>query len=205
MKMRKILAMVMALALTAALAVGGTLAYLTSQDSVTNTFTVGKVNITLDEADVDEYGVEIPDASRTDANEYKLLPGHTYVKDPIVHVTAGSENSYLFVKVENGISGLEATGNTTIAAQLAANNWKLVSGNVYVYAEGDATKTAVTAGANKPVFASFVIAGNADLSVYSGDTPQALPTVNVTAYAVQADGFAEKTPDEIWSSAGFSA
>ena len=50
MKARKILAMVMALALTAALAVGGTLAYLTSHDSVTNTFTVGNVQIKLNEA-----------------------------------------------------------------------------------------------------------------------------------------------------------
>lgn len=204
MKMRKALTMVAALALTAALAIGGTLAYLTSQDTVTNTFTVGKVNITLDEADVDEYGVAILGASRTDANEYKLLPGHTYVKDPIVHVATGSENSYLFIKVENGISGLEATGDTTIAAQLTANNWKSVSDNVYVYAEGDATKTAVAAGANKSVFASFVIADNADLSVYSGDNAQTLPTVKVTAYAVQADGFSEKTPAEIWTAAKFA-
>lgn len=205
MKARKILAMVMALALTAALAVGGTLAYLKSQDTVTNTFTVGKVDITLDEATVDVYGDEVSDAARTDANEYKLLPGHTYTKDPTVHVAAGSENSYLFVKVENGISGLEATGDTTIAAQLAANNWKLVSNNVYVYAEGEADKTAVAAEANKIVFESFVIDGDADLSVYSGENPQALPTVNVTAYAIQADGFEQSTPAAIWTTAGFGA
>lgn len=34
-----------------------TMAYLTSQDSVNNTFTVGKVEITLDEAQVNDYGV----------------------------------------------------------------------------------------------------------------------------------------------------
>ena len=33
-----------------------TMAYLTSQDSVNNTFTVGKVEITLDEAQVNDYG-----------------------------------------------------------------------------------------------------------------------------------------------------
>ena len=36
----------------------GTMAYLTSTKSVTNTFTVGDVEIKLDEAVVDEYGTE---------------------------------------------------------------------------------------------------------------------------------------------------
>ena len=35
----------------------GTLAYLSDTDEVVNTFTVGNVDITLDEADVDENGV----------------------------------------------------------------------------------------------------------------------------------------------------
>lgn len=82
----------------------GTLAYLTSQDSVTNTFTVGKVAITLDEADVKEDGTYVKDHNtRVDANEYHLLPGHTYSKDPTVTVTAGSEDAYvrMIVTVKN--------------------------------------------------------------------------------------------------------
>ena len=50
MKARKILVSLAALALVAAISIGGTLAYLTSQDQVTNTFTVGNIKITLDEA-----------------------------------------------------------------------------------------------------------------------------------------------------------
>ena len=46
---------VCALVLVAA-TVMGTLAYLTSTDEVKNTFTVGKVAITMDEAKVDEKG-----------------------------------------------------------------------------------------------------------------------------------------------------
>ena len=72
----------------------GTLAYLRSNDSVTNTFTVGKVGITLDEAPVNEYG-EVVAGDRVDGNTYKLIPGHTYVKDPTVTVTDGSEESYI--------------------------------------------------------------------------------------------------------------
>ena len=69
----------------------GTMAYLTSQDQVVNTFTVGNVAITLDETDVDVNG-DKDSEDRVKANEYKLLPGHTYTKDPIVHVHADSDN-----------------------------------------------------------------------------------------------------------------
>lgn len=96
--------------LVAALSVGATFAYLTSTDSATNTFTVGKVNIMLDEAKVDEYGVEVPDADRVKENSYKLIPGHTYVKDPTVTVMADSEESYIRMVVEvSNIDAVKAT------------------------------------------------------------------------------------------------
>ena len=91
-----------------------TMAYLTSKtDVVTNTFTVGKVTITLDEADVDLMGVKDGD-TRVKANEYKLIPGHTYIKDPTIHVAGDSENCWLFVKVENGLKDIIA-GNTSVS------------------------------------------------------------------------------------------
>ena len=77
----------------------GTMAYLTSTDEVKNTFTVGKVAIKLDEAKVDENGVAVTPAERVKANTYKLMPGHTYTKDPTVTVLSGSENSYVRMKV----------------------------------------------------------------------------------------------------------
>ncbi len=73
----------------------GTLAYLTDTHSAINTFTVGNVNIELDEAAVTPDGAEIPDAERVKENAYHLLPGHTYVKDPTVTVLSGSEESYV--------------------------------------------------------------------------------------------------------------
>lgn len=88
----------MAVLLVAA-SVMGTLAYLTSTDTVKNTFTVGKVAITLDEAEVTEYGEAVTPASRVKENTYKLLPGHTYNKDPMVTVLAGSEPSYIKMTV----------------------------------------------------------------------------------------------------------
>ena len=70
------------------------MAYLTSSDTVTNTFTVGKVEIKLDETDVTN-----PTGPRVKANSYKLMPGTTYTKDPTVTVKAGSEESYVRMKV----------------------------------------------------------------------------------------------------------
>lgn len=75
----------------------GTMAYLTSTDEVVNTFTVGNVAIKLDEAKVDENGVG--GTERVKANDYKLMPGHTYTKDPTVTVVEGSEKSYVRMKV----------------------------------------------------------------------------------------------------------
>ena len=76
-----------------------TVAYLTSKDAVKNTFTIGKVNIKLDEANVDEGGNVIEGADRVKENSYKLLPGHTYTKDPTVTVLKGSEEAYVRMKV----------------------------------------------------------------------------------------------------------
>lgn len=77
----------------------GTMAYLTSTDEVVNTFTVGKVAITLDEAKVNADGTAVTPAERVKANSYKLMPGHTYTKDPTVIVLEGSEESYVRMKV----------------------------------------------------------------------------------------------------------
>lgn len=73
----------------------GTLAYLTDTESATNTFTVGKVDIKLDEAKVGEDGKAIEDADRVTENSYHLLPGGVYDKDPTVTVLKGSDTSYI--------------------------------------------------------------------------------------------------------------
>ena len=77
----------------------GTMAYLTSTDEVENTFTVGNVKITLDEAKVNTNGSPVEGADRVKANEYKLMPGHTYTKDPTIHVDATSEDCFIRAKV----------------------------------------------------------------------------------------------------------
>lgn len=95
----KALLLTLCAVLLVAASVMGTMAYLTSTDTVENTFTVGNVKITLDEAKVNTDGTLAAPAERVKANEYKLLPGHTYTKDPTVTVIKGSESSYVRMKV----------------------------------------------------------------------------------------------------------
>ena len=95
----KALLLTLCAVLLVAASVLGTMAYLTSTDTVTNTFTVGKVEIKLDEAKVNADGIPVEGAARVTANSYKLMPGTTYTKDPTVTVKAGSEESYVRMKV----------------------------------------------------------------------------------------------------------
>lgn len=193
----KALLLTLCAVLLVAASVLGTMAYLTSTASVENIFTVGSVAITLDETDVDN---STADANRDQANSYKLMPGHTYTKDPTIHVAAASEDCYLFVKVANEITAIE--GETTVAAQMTAKGWVAVDGvtGVYVYTQSNAPAV-VAGGSNVTVFDNFTISGtvdNATLATYNNKT------ITVTAYAIQADGFEGKTASQIWNAAGFT-
>lgn len=95
----KALLLTLCAVLLIAASVLGTMAYLTSTAKVENTFTIGKVEIKLDEAKVNADGIPVEGADRVTANSYKLMPGTTYTKDPTVTVKAGSEESYVRMKV----------------------------------------------------------------------------------------------------------
>lgn len=101
-----------------------TIAYLTSEDEIVNTFTVGNVSIRLDEADVNPDGTIIEGAERVDGNDYHLIPGNTYVKDPTVTVEKGSENSYIrmFVTI-NKISELKSALGDDFSPQNYVTGW----------------------------------------------------------------------------------
>ena len=182
-KAKKILTLVLSACLLVAISIGATVAYLTSTpDPVVNTFTVGKVEITLDEAEVDEYGdVNLDAEDRVTANEYKLIPGHEYIKDPTIHVGEDSENCWVFVKVENGLADIEATDNS-IAVQIKAKGWTELDG-----VEGVYYKDNVAAKANLVVFEKFTLADNADVSAYAD------AEITITGFAVQYDGVTSVT------------
>ena len=194
---RKVLIIALCAVLLVSISVMGTMAYLTSQDTVNNTFTVGKVAINLDEADVKTDGTYEKDVNTRveDGNAYHLLPGHTYIKDPTIHVASTSEDCWLFVKVENGIAAIESG---SIATQMAEQGWTLVDGTTNIYGRAAANK----AGDSVKVFEHFTIkddVNNTTLATYNGKT------IVVTAYAIQADGFEGETASDIWTAANFAA
>ena len=181
----------------------GTMAYLTSTDEVVNTFTVGSVNIKLDEAQANADGSLVEGAARVKANSYKLLPGHTYNKDPMVTVLKGSESSYIKMTVTfSKASALDAifaptggAGLTSIFNGYDAANW-IYKGNTkdatadtrtyeFWYKETVGAPTADVA--LDALFDSITVPGtitNEQLATIEG------MTITVNAYAIQADGFA---------------
>lgn len=189
---KKIVSVCLVVCLLATAIIGTTLAYFTDTKEVTNTFTVGSVKITLDEAEVGDDGQALASGERTNGNEYRLYPGKEYDKDPTITVAADSEDCYLFVKVVNGLDGLEvAEGNgKTIAEQMKAKGWTLVTGETNVYMQS----RIYSAGNEVVVFDTFTID-----TAETATTLAKAGNVVITAYAVQADGF--NTAAEAWTAA----
>lgn len=201
----KALLMTLCAVLLVAASVLGTMAYLTSTTGeVKNTFSIGKIAITLDEARVNLDGVAVTPAERGNGNAYKLVPGHTYTKDPTVHVTdENSENSWIFVKVENGIAAIEADGNKIADQIVTTNGWKqltnadgAVVANVY-YKEY--TKNA--AQQDLVVFSNFKIADNIGAGTLKDYENK---TITITAYAIQKDANLD-TAAKAWAAGNFGA
>ena len=189
---KKALLLALCAVLLVAATVMGTMAYLTATTGpVVNTFTIGNIAITLDEAKVDLNGVKVEDASRVTENLYKLVPSHEYAKDPTVHVDPNSENSYIFVKVENGIANFEASNNKIADQIVHTYGWNelgTVSGVYYkMYTKGGDTEF--------KVFDHFTIADDANTT--DGWDSITNASITVTAYAVQSDGIT--SPADAWA------
>ncbi|MBO5223450.1 MAG: hypothetical protein J6C23_02930 [Clostridia bacterium] len=220
-KFAKVMAVMLCAVLLVCGSVFGTLAYLTSQTgTLTNTFTIGDVGITLTEGFVGTDGKH--KKNEHDVIErvmfgqgFKLIPGASYDKDPIIHVDEGSENAYLFVKVVNEIVPLEAgyevadggvsAGYPTIEKQMEANGWNPLYidsndngeleaservANVYFYGITDKVKgDLAVAKEDYNVFEKvYISSAIADFSNHDGVNYKG-KTIAVTAYAIQAQGF----------------
>lgn len=185
-----------------------TMAFLTSQDTVKNTFTVGEISLTLDEKDTDGSETNTTTSGRDKANEYHLLPSKTYEKDPTVHVAAGSEDCYIYVKVTNGIAGAEATTGTyngvvysSISDQIGELGWtQLVVNDAAVDRVYYKTVEKKDTPQDLVVFNQFKIKDeitNAELATYVTEEENATKIIEVIAYAVQCAGFDDAA--DAWS------
>ena len=174
-----------------------TVAFLTSTtDVVKNTFTVGNVTITLDEKDVDD---STPDKDRDVENEYHLVPGGEYEKDPTIHVQANSEDCYLFIKVKNDIASVEDS-SSTIESQILANDWAVLSqeddGSVIYYLSEKVESSEDVQDVY--IFAGFKVSDDVSNETLA-DLVETEPSITVVAYAIQSTGF--DSAEEAWAAA----
>lgn len=177
--MKKKLTMIAAVAMAFCIGIGGTLAYLTAKTStITNTFTVGNVAITLTET-----------GAENNAKSYKVSPGSSYAKDPTVTVTANSDKCYVFVKVD-------ATNANDISWSVR-NGWTQL-GNDSVWYQIVDTSTAAQAF---PILTAGTGTGEANghVTVANTVTNSSLDaTLAFTAYAIQYEGF-ENNASGAWT------
>ena len=199
---KKILVACLCVALAVLTIAGTTLAYLTSKDEVTNTFTVGNVQIKLDEAKANADGTLVANADRVKANSYKLIPGHTYNKDPMVTVLEGSESSYIKMTVTfskaaelDAIFAPTGADMTSIFNGYDSTNW--------IY-KGNTKDTTANTRTYEFWYKETVAAPDADVALdalfdqikvpgtITGEQLETIEgmTITVNAYAIQADGFA---------------
>lgn len=190
---KKIVALCLCIALAVVAIGGATLAYFTDKtDTVTNTFTVGKVDIELWEHAYDATTNTLSQTEKMDGtvgklgNSYHIVPGVDLPKDPTVVVKAGSDACWLFVKVTAG--GWPDNQNFYTLKTTAANGWTQGDGtnipdDVY-YRAVPATTTDTTFKLltdDQVVIPTTVTA--ADVASMTD------ATLAFTAYAIQQTGF----------------
>lgn len=173
---KKLLASVVAIALVACCVIGGTLAWLTDKtDSITNTFTVGNVDLTLTET----------------TSDYKMVPGNTIAKNPTVTVTAGSEDCYVFVKVEKS-----ANLDSFIDYSVDTTKWTALDGVPGVYyteVSSEEAGNAIAVLTNNQVTVKTSVTKDMMDAITEGTEP----TLTFTAYAIQKANI--ETPADAWA------
>lgn len=188
---KKSMTVVLSLALVLCLAVGGTLAWLTAKtETVTNTFTVGDINLDLYEHELKADGTLGTNTTKANDN-YKMVPGNKLSKDPTVVVKANSEACWLFVKVE------KSTNFDKYMTYAMDAQWTALDGEDGVFYKEVAASNAdqtFNVLASKQVAVKDSVT-KADLEAAKTNNP----TLKFTAYAVQKDNVASAT--DAWAKA----
>lgn len=177
---KKALVLVSALTMALTATVSGTVAWLiSSTEKVTNTFTYGDINITLEETDTsiaDKEG-EGDDDNNPLTNTYEMVPGTSITKDPTITVEADSEECWLFVQLTESANFADF-----MTYEMAAGWTELEDGVWYrqtAYSDADQPFGVLL---NNEVKVKDGIT-KADLNALDAD--KSYPTLEVTAYAVQ--------------------
>lgn len=177
--MKKTLLTILCTVLVCSCVMGATLALLMDKtDPITNTFTIGNVDIDL---------TETKEADANGLRTFKMVPGSTIDKDPTVTVMKDSEACWLFVKID------ESENFSDFLSYEIAEGWTALAGVTGVYyrevASNAADQTFAVLNGNKVTVSDTVTKDQADALTNS----KAYPTLSFTAYAVQKDNVADAT------------
>lgn len=188
MKNKKIIAIVSVVVLAFGI-IGGTLAWLTAQtDTLVNVFTSSNLKIDLEETE----------------EVYQMVPGYTIHKDPVASVKAGSEECWLFVKLE------KSDNFDTYMTYDIADGWTQLTEDK----NGDPItdliyyRKVLTAEIESETGANFHVLKDDQVYVLDTVTDEMMaaandnqPTLSITAYASQlyTDNGTEFTAAQAWS------
>ena len=203
MTKKKIVSLCLAAVLVVMAIAGATVAYFTDTKTAKNTFTMGNVQIKLDETNVND-----PEGDRVSSNEYNVYPGAVVTKDPIVH-NVGKNAAYIraTVNVSNWMNlvgayypdfketfpndGYKAALNLLVGT--LGEGWSVVgveAGDVFTIGQFDAKfilkyDGVLAAGADTTaMFQTVTIPAGIDNA-----NADSFDEVKVVAQAIQADGF----------------
>lgn len=175
-----------ALILALLLLVGGAIAYFTDKETVGNVFTVGKVDIKLEETAWDETKAE------------NLVPGEAVKKNPTI-VNIGTVDAYAFMVVEVPCAGdrevfkfdfqREWTGLDLGTCQDG------LATRVYYYGTGGTLKKLTVGQTTEPLFSIAEMI----YDLTPEEAEDISKTINVYGYGIQADGITNTTPSNVWT------
>ena len=177
--------------------VGGAIAYFTDKYEVTNTFTIGDVEIEV---------LEPAWVSTGSAEAVHMMPGETAQKDPQIHNKSETNPAYVFMKIDGPCSTGE---NDTEVRELFpytadTTHWYLLTENpvcdngnierLYAYGTSSAMATLAVDATTEALFTYVTLNTAVDGSETGLDDVAML----ITGYAIQKEGVTQTDPAEIW-------
>ena len=162
---KKLILTALAIACVLTLGIGATVAFIaTVAGPVENTFTIGDIELTLEE---------------TTGEKYQLIPGASISKNPKVTVGSGSEDCWLFVKITK-------EGNPDSYLEYSvAEGWMPLLGHKDVYYR---TVSEIAEDKVFGILANDIITVKESLTKEQMKGIEEKPTLTFTAYAVQSHG-----------------
>lgn len=186
---KKLLITIACLSCILCVMVTGTIAWLIdTTPTITNTFTPSNIEVDLTET----------------ADDFKMIPGKTYAKDPLVTVTTDIP-CYVFVKVEENLGAWDTYGNFTdfytYSVITGQDGWTALDGYVGVfYREASSNGSFyVLNGIGEYTHGAITVNGakvTKDMMAKLYEENAVMPTLKFTAYACQKEVL--DTPEAAW-------